>query len=123
MNNSIYNFKYIPAIDGLRAIAVLSVMLFHLDASFLPGGFTGVDVFFVISGYVVSASLAANFVKNNYINSNKKIGSFFTFLTAFYARRIRRIFPALVVCLLVSSLLTAMFIPFSWNDNIIGKVG
>ena len=121
MNNSIYNFKYIPAIDGLRAIAVLSVMLFHLDASFLPGGFTGVDVFFVISGYVVSASLAANFVKNN--NSNKKIGSFFTFLTAFYARRIRRIFPALVVCLLVSSLLTAMFIPFSWNDNIIGKVG
>ena len=80
MNNSIYNFKYIPAIDGLRAIAVLSVMLFHLDASFLPGGFTGVDVFFVISGYVVSASLAANFVKNNYINSNKKIGSFFTFL-------------------------------------------
>ena len=123
MNNSIYNFKYIPAIDGLRAIAVLSVILFHLDASFLPGGFTGVDVFFVISGYVVSASLAANFVKNNYINSNKKIGSFFTFLTAFYARRIRRIFPALVVCLLVSSLLTAMFIPFSWNDNIIGKVG
>lgn len=123
MNNSIYNFKYIPAIDGLRAIAVLSVMLFHLDASFLPGGFTGVDIFFVISGYVVSASLAADFTKNKYISSNNKFATFFSFLTAFYARRIRRIFPALVVCLLISSLLSAMFIPFSWNDNIIGKVG
>ena len=123
MFNLMHNFKYIPAIDGLRAIAVLSVMLFHLDASFLPGGFTGVDVFFVISGYVVSASLAADFIKNNYINSNRKLVAFFPFLIAFYARRIRRIFPALVVCLLISSLLAAMFIPFSWNDNIIGKVG
>lgn len=123
MTNLIYNFKYIPAIDGLRAIAVLSVMLFHLDANFVPGGFTGVDVFFVISGYVVSASLAADFVKNNYISSNKKISNFFHFLTAFYARRIRRIFPALVVCLLISSVLVAMFIPFSWNDIVIGKVG
>lgn len=49
---------YVPEIDGLRAIAVGAVMLYHLNTMLMPGGFTGVDVFFVISGYVVSASLA-----------------------------------------------------------------
>lgn len=49
---------YIPSIDGLRALAVLAVLLYHLEPALLPGGFTGVDIFFVISGYVVSASLA-----------------------------------------------------------------
>ena len=48
---------YVPHIDGLRAIAVLAVIVFHLDPAWLPGGFTGVDVFFVISGFVVSASV------------------------------------------------------------------
>lgn len=49
---------YLPYIDGLRAWAVLSVMLYHLDARWLPGGFAGVDIFFVISGFVVSVSVA-----------------------------------------------------------------
>ena len=48
---------YLPYIDGLRAIAVLSVVAYHLDARWLPGGFTGVDMFFAISGFVVSASV------------------------------------------------------------------
>jgi peptidoglycan/LPS O-acetylase OafA/YrhL len=48
---------YLPYIDGLRAVAVLSVIAYHLDSAWLPGGFTGVDIFFVISGFVVSASV------------------------------------------------------------------
>ena len=95
--------RYIPEIDGLRAIAVLSVVLYHFHAQWLPGGFTGVDVFFVISGYVVSASLA-----------RRTPDSFWGFTAAFYSRRILRIFPALVVCLLVSVLLQNLFIPTAW---------
>ena len=48
---------YRPDVDGLRAVAVIAVILFHFDASWMPGGFVGVDVFFVISGFVVSGSL------------------------------------------------------------------
>lgn len=95
-----YPGRYIPGIDGLRAIAVLSVILFHLNASLLPGGFVGVDVFFVISGYVISRSLA----KSN-------APSFHVFVLDFYKRRVLRIFPALVVCLLLTSLFAKLFIP------------
>lgn len=97
---------YIQGIDGLRALAVLAVILFHLDASFLPGGFSGVDVFFVISGYVVSASLFRNYRPD-----------FFSFLTHFYARRIIRIFPALIVCLIIVSASTTLFVPESWLSH------
>ncbi len=92
--------RYIPCIDGLRAIAVLSVILFHLNASFLPGGFIGVDVFFVISGYVISRSLAKS-----------KAPSFRVFIFDFYKRRILRIFPALIVCLVLTGLFAKLFIP------------
>jgi len=97
---------YISGIDGLRAMAVLAVMLYHLAEHVLPGGFTGVDVFFVISGYVVSGSLARD--------ADKPLGSF---VLGFYARRIRRIFPALVVVLLVSGFLATLFIPKSWLSS------
>jgi peptidoglycan/LPS O-acetylase OafA/YrhL len=97
---------YIPGIDGLRAIAIAAVMLYHLNPSFLPGGFAGVDVFFVISGYVVSTSLSRDLRK-----------SFGQYIIGFYARRIVRIVPALVVCLLVVSLLANLFIPESWLSS------
>ena len=80
--------SYRPDIDGLRAIAVLAVVAFHFNVGPVPGGFTGVDVFFVISGYLITGNIL----------DNLRAGSF-TF-SDFYQRRIRRIFPALLVVLL-----------------------
>lgn len=74
---------YRPDIDGLRAIAIIAVVLFHTYPSFLPGGFFGVDIFFVISGYLISGIIIRSLEANTF--------SFFDF----YARRVRRIFPAL----------------------------
>ncbi len=89
---------YQPEIDGLRAIAVLGVLLFHLDANVLPGGFVGVDVFFVISGFLISRLI---------VNEVNQTGSFN--FGHFYLRRIRRLFPALfftvALCLLFSVVL------------------
>lgn len=82
------HLKYRPDIDGLRAIAVLSVVFYHAFPDVLTGGFVGVDIFFVISGYLITFIISEN-IKNNK----------FSFLE-FYERRIRRIFPALVVVLL-----------------------
>src|SRR3569833_4659526 len=98
--------KYVAAIDSRRALAVVSVVIYHLHGSWLPGGFAGVDVFFVISGYVISRSLVA-------LPSTGFIG----FTGSFYGRRIRRIMPALIVCLLVTSLLSALFIPSAWLSD------
>lgn len=98
--------SYIPQIDTLRAVAVLAVLVFHLDAEWLPGGFAGVDVFFVISGYVVSSSL---------IRSTAP--TFGSFTLQFYSRRILRILPALLVCVIVTTILTALFIPNSWLSD------
>lgn len=95
--------RYRPEIDGLRACAVASVMLYHLQNSWLPGGFVGVDVFFVISGYVVTGSLAQS-----------RATSIWGFIGEFYARRLARILPALVVMLVVTALLATLFIPPSW---------
>lgn len=80
--------KYRPDIDGLRAIAVMSVVVFHYFPTALPGGFIGVDVFFVISGYLITSIIT----KDIYSNS-------FSF-TDFYRKRILRIFPALLLALL-----------------------
>ena len=104
--------SYFPYIDGLRALAVLSVLIYHLHGPWLPGGFVGVDVFFVISGFIVSASVMSF--------QGKGIGRFLLF---FYARRIKRIFPALVVCLLVTTLISALFIPSSWLSSVNQRTG
>ena len=82
--------KYRPDIDGLRAVAVLSVVLYHFGLGGLQGGFVGVDVFFVISGYLITGI----------IHSEMQCGEFT--LARFYERRARRIFPALFVVLLAT---------------------
>lgn len=84
------NIKYRSDIDGLRAIAVISVLIFHAFPDFLPGGFIGVDVFFVISGFLISTIIFENLA----------IGEF-SFVD-FYTRRIRRIFPGLLLVLTCS---------------------
>lgn len=101
-----------PFIDGLRAVAVLSVITYHLHAAWLPGGFTGVDIFFVISGYVVSSSVAQL--------GAMRVGHFAAY---FYARRLFRIGPALIACLLAATLAAVLFIPFSWLSNSIQRTG
>ena len=88
---------YRPDIDGLRALAVLSVVLFHAFPEWINGGFIGVDIFFVISGYLISSIIFNNLENNS-----------FTFID-FYVRRIKRIFPALIV-VLISSLFFGWFV-------------
>ena len=90
---------YRPEIDGLRAIAVAAVIANHFSSNLLPGGYLGVDVFFVISGYVIGASLAGE------VDRSPR-----TFLTHFYVRRVKRLLPALVVCVLLTALVGSAFI-------------
>jgi peptidoglycan/LPS O-acetylase OafA/YrhL len=103
---------YFPAVDGLRAVAVATVMLFHLDKSLLPGGFVGVDIFFVISGFVVTASLA-----------HLEFPGILKLLSYFYARRLTRIMPALAVCLLVTIAIYVVLIPSSWLSSLTENTG
>lgn len=95
------SLNYRADIDGLRAIAVLSVIIYHArfsfnDYSFMPGGYLGVDVFFVISGYLITSILYQN------INSTLNF-----FLFDFYIRRIRRIFPALIFLLTIITIFSS----------------
>ena len=85
--------RYISSIDGLRAIAVTAVVLYHLGISWIPGGFLGVDLFFVISGYVITRLILDS------INQSSALD-----LRAFYAARLRRIYPGflfMVVCTII----------------------
>ena len=92
--------KYRPEIDGLRAFAVVAVIINHFNKDLLPSGYLGVDIFFVISGYVITSSLAGRESKN-----------FLDFLTGFYERRIKRLVPALVFFVLITSVLISLFNP------------
>ncbi len=95
---------YRPDIDGLRAIAVLAVIAFHASAGLAPGGFVGVDIFFVISGYLITGLIAKGIERGD-----------FSF-TDFYTRRIKRIFPAYIVVATVTLAISSwLLIP---NDYI-----
>jgi peptidoglycan/LPS O-acetylase OafA/YrhL len=91
-------FKYRPDIDGLRAVAVLAVVIFHASPSILRGGFAGVDIFFVISGFLITGLILDSIRKNKFQFSD------------FYVRRIIRIFPALF-------LVVACTLAFGWFAN------
>src|SRR5688572_13217073 len=84
--------KYRPDIDGLRAVAVLPVLFYHLGISLTPGGFVGVDIFFVISGYLITSLISAEMHEGTYS------------IRSFYVRRARRIFPALFFMCAVTAL-------------------
>src|SRR6267142_640505 len=79
---AVANMPYLPAIDGLRAIAVILVLLFHAKLPLVRGGFIGVDVFFVISGYLITGLILSGLRSSDFRFS------------VFYARRARRILPA-----------------------------
>jgi hypothetical protein len=92
--------RYIPAIDGLRAVAVVAVMMYHLGFSWIPGGFLGVDLFFVISGYVITRLLLDSIARSGGLD-----------LRAFYKARIRRLFPPLVFMIFVTIIYIGIWAP------------
>ena len=91
---------YLPGLDGIRAIAVLAVMVFHSAVPWLPGGFLGVDVFFVLSGFLITTLLLQEVERTGRIN-----------FKAFYLRRARRLLPALFLVLVASAALVVLFAP------------
>lgn len=92
------NLEYRPDIDGLRAIAVMLVVIFHAGLNFIPGGYIGVDVFFVISGYLITGILIKDIERNKFSFSK------------FYIRRIRRLIPVLIFVLIITSILSVFIL-------------
>lgn len=92
---------YRPEIDGLRAFAVFTVIINHFNKEILPNGYLGVDIFFVISGFVITSSLSQRQNKN-----------FKDFISGFYERRVKRLIPALSAFVLITSIATCLFNPF-----------
>jgi peptidoglycan/LPS O-acetylase OafA/YrhL len=104
--------RYIRGIDGLRAFAVLSVVFYHLEASWLPSGFVGVDVFFVISGFVVAHSV--------YDSGKTRFNDYFRW---FYRRRLSRIIPALFAYVLIVAAIGMLLLPSSPATKLIDMTG
>ena len=94
------SIRYIPAIDGLRAVAVIAVMLYHLGFKWIPGGFLGVDLFFVISGYVITRLLLDSIQRSGGLD-----------LRAFYVARIRRLLPPLVFMIITTTIVVGFWAP------------
>jgi len=92
--------RHIPAIDGLRAIAVIAVMLYHLGFNWIPGGFLGVDLFFVISGYVITRLLLDSIQRSGGLD-----------LRGFYFARARRLLPALIFMVITTALFVGVWAP------------
>lgn len=92
--------QYIPAIDGLRAIAVMAVLFYHLGFKWIPGGFLGVDLFFVISGYVITRLLLDSIERSGGLD-----------LRAFYLARVRRLLPALAFMLITTAIAVGIWAP------------
>lgn len=92
--------RYIHSVDGLRAVAVIAVLLYHLGIDWIPGGFLGVDLFFVISGYVITGLILDSIEKSGGLD-----------LRAFYLSRVRRLVPALVAMVVLTTLYIGVYAP------------
>lgn len=92
--------RYIHSVDGLRAVAVLAVLFYHLGIDWIPGGFLGVDLFFVISGYVITGLILESIARSGTLD-----------LRAFYLSRIRRLVPALIAMLVFTTLYIGVYAP------------
>ena len=92
------NFKYRGEIDGLRAIAVIPVVFFHAGFNLFSGGYVGVDVFFVISGYLITTIIFKELENKTFSLAN------------FYERRARRILPALIFVIIITTILSFIFL-------------
>lgn len=104
------SIKYRPEIDGLRAIAVIPVILFHFSNDLLPGGYIGVDVFFVISGFLITSIILDEYERGVFVFSS------------FWLRRIRRILPALTAMVL-ATLVVGTIIEYAADINNLGTQG
>jgi len=91
---------YQPALDGLRALSVIAVIAYHANLAWIPGGFIGVEVFFVVSGYLITTLLIEERMRNGSVN-----------LKQFWIRRARRLLPALIAMLCASAIAVAFFVP------------
>jgi peptidoglycan/LPS O-acetylase OafA/YrhL len=100
--------SYRPDIDGLRALSIILVVVYHAHPSLVPGGFAGVDVFFVISGFLITRIICAEIAERRFS------------IASFYARRIRRIFPALIV-VLAATFATGWFVLLPDQFQLLGK--
>lgn len=99
-------FSYRPHIDGLRTVAVWLVVFFHINSGVFTGGYLGVDIFFVISGFVITQSLYKDYCTNGRIN-----------IFQFYFRRFKRLYPALVT-MLVGTTVLYFVVGFLWDTNL-----
>src|SRR5687768_18531454 len=90
--------RFRPEVQALRALAVLLVLVYHIDPAALPGGYVGVDVFFVISGFLITGHLLRELDATGTVR-----------LGAFYARRVRRLLPAATAVVLVTAAVTIVF--------------
>src|SRR5690554_4393619 len=103
--------QYYAHVDGLRALAVLSVILFHLDFALVGGGYVGVDIFLVISGFLITLLLRKEVQETGTLH-----------LGEFYIRRVKRILPALVVVLAVSFLFSTLIFSPNYLQTTAGSI-
>ena len=107
--------SYLPGLDGMRALAVIAVLLYHAGLAWVPGGFLGVEVFFVISGYLITALLLAEWRQTGSID-----------LKAFWLRRARRLLPALYLLLVGTLAFAVLFLPEEvarLRDDVVAALG
>lgn len=94
------NPRYMPGLDGVRAVAVIAIIIYHLNPQWLSGGFLGVDTFFVISGYLITSLLLTEYHNTGKIE-----------LMSFWLRRVKRLIPAVLFLVMGVIVLSLIFMP------------